>query len=337
MPRLRTTPNGFNEWLICEAIDWARDNGFERVSLNFAPFAALLAPEAELTRPSGAAAARAADAQGPLPARQPARVQPQVLPALGAALRRLRAPARPAESRDRRARRRGVPPVPERAHGDASARGSCSRCLGVRAQLGLARPARRGGRAAAALGCAAAPLAASALRRTARGSAASSSGLGGWAFYVAALALAPLSLVQATSAGGIGMLAALAHRRGVRSPRQWLAVSSRWPAWGCSRCRSPAARRRAPRPSVRWSRRLAASAILAASSAAAPALAGGALGLAAGLSTRRATSATKAAVHGGAWLALRAGRARSHGLAFVALQLGFQRGTRSRPPVPRRC
>ena len=49
MPRLRTTPNGFNEWLISEAIEWARDNGFERVSLNFAPFAALLAPEADLT------------------------------------------------------------------------------------------------------------------------------------------------------------------------------------------------------------------------------------------------------------------------------------------------
>ena len=49
MPRLRTTPNGFNEWLICEAIGWARTNGYERVSLNFAPFAALLAPEADLT------------------------------------------------------------------------------------------------------------------------------------------------------------------------------------------------------------------------------------------------------------------------------------------------
>jgi lysyl-tRNA synthetase, class II len=49
MPRLRTSPNGFNEWLICAAIGWARDNGFERVSLNFAPFAALLAPEADLT------------------------------------------------------------------------------------------------------------------------------------------------------------------------------------------------------------------------------------------------------------------------------------------------
>src|SRR5262249_33460057 len=50
MPRLRTTPNGFNEWLVCVAIQWARDHGFERVSLNFAPFAALLAPEAELSR-----------------------------------------------------------------------------------------------------------------------------------------------------------------------------------------------------------------------------------------------------------------------------------------------
>jgi lysyl-tRNA synthetase, class II len=49
MPRLRTTPNGFNEWLICEAVTWARDNGFDRVSLNFSPFAALLAPEAELS------------------------------------------------------------------------------------------------------------------------------------------------------------------------------------------------------------------------------------------------------------------------------------------------
>jgi lysyl-tRNA synthetase, class II len=49
MPRLRTTPNGFNEWLICETIGWARANGYDRVSLNFAPFAALLAPEAVLT------------------------------------------------------------------------------------------------------------------------------------------------------------------------------------------------------------------------------------------------------------------------------------------------
>jgi len=49
MPRHRDTPNGFNEWLICAAIEWAREHRYERVSLNFAPFAALLAPEADLT------------------------------------------------------------------------------------------------------------------------------------------------------------------------------------------------------------------------------------------------------------------------------------------------
>ena len=50
MPRLRaSTPNGFNEWLICEAVAWARERGYTLVSLNFSPFAALLAPEAELT------------------------------------------------------------------------------------------------------------------------------------------------------------------------------------------------------------------------------------------------------------------------------------------------
>ena len=49
MPRLATTPNGFNEWLVCEAVEWARREGFTRVSLNFAPFAALLAPEAVLS------------------------------------------------------------------------------------------------------------------------------------------------------------------------------------------------------------------------------------------------------------------------------------------------
>lgn len=53
MPRLRDSPNGFNEWLICETVAWAREHGYERVSLNFAPFAALLAPEAELTSLQG--------------------------------------------------------------------------------------------------------------------------------------------------------------------------------------------------------------------------------------------------------------------------------------------
>jgi lysyl-tRNA synthetase class 2 len=49
MPRLRTTPNGFNEWLVAETVCWAREHGFERVSLNFSPFAAVLAPNGELS------------------------------------------------------------------------------------------------------------------------------------------------------------------------------------------------------------------------------------------------------------------------------------------------
>ena len=49
MPRLRSAPNGFTEWLVCSAVEWARDNGYEKVSLNFAPFAALLGPEAQLS------------------------------------------------------------------------------------------------------------------------------------------------------------------------------------------------------------------------------------------------------------------------------------------------
>ena len=46
MPRACNVPNGFTEWLICESIAWARDAGYARVSLNFSPFAALLAPGA---------------------------------------------------------------------------------------------------------------------------------------------------------------------------------------------------------------------------------------------------------------------------------------------------
>jgi lysyl-tRNA synthetase, class II len=49
MPRLRDVPNGFNEWLICESIAWAHANAYRRVSLNFSPFARLLAPGADLT------------------------------------------------------------------------------------------------------------------------------------------------------------------------------------------------------------------------------------------------------------------------------------------------
>jgi lysyl-tRNA synthetase class 2 len=49
MPRRRTTPNGFNEWLVAETIAWARQHGIERVSMNFSPFAAVMAPNGQLS------------------------------------------------------------------------------------------------------------------------------------------------------------------------------------------------------------------------------------------------------------------------------------------------
>ena len=48
MPRWRDTPNGFTSWLIVTAAGWSREHGFTHLSLNFSPFAGLLASEAEL-------------------------------------------------------------------------------------------------------------------------------------------------------------------------------------------------------------------------------------------------------------------------------------------------
>lgn len=45
MRRSLGTPNGFNEWLVVEAIRWAGENEVVRVSLNFAPFAAVFSDE----------------------------------------------------------------------------------------------------------------------------------------------------------------------------------------------------------------------------------------------------------------------------------------------------
>lgn len=44
MRRDRAAPNGLNEFLICSLLAWARLQGFERVSLNFAAFAQVLDP-----------------------------------------------------------------------------------------------------------------------------------------------------------------------------------------------------------------------------------------------------------------------------------------------------
>jgi hypothetical protein len=149
-------------------------------------------------------------------------------------------------------------------------------------------------------------------------------GLAGWVFYVAALALAPLSLVQATSAGGIGILAALAHRRGHAA--QWPAVYVAVAGLGLLAVSLVGGAPKSTTVSlgalIVW---LSASAILAALLGVRGSGAG--LGLAAGALYAAGDVGTKAAVHGGAWLLVVPVVLAAHGAAFVALQIGFQRGT----------
>lgn len=147
-------------------------------------------------------------------------------------------------------------------------------------------------------------------------------GLLGWAFYVGALALAPLSLVQGVSAGGIALLAGFAHRRGDRLTRfQWLAVAVATAglvllavslAGGATQAHAAPAS-----DVVAWLVVLAGIAALAGNAS---------LGVAAGVLYGAGDIATKAATFGGAWLVLVAVVLAAHGLAFVALQFGFQRG-----------
>jgi hypothetical protein len=157
-------------------------------------------------------------------------------------------------------------------------------------------------------------------------------GLAGWALYVAALRLAPLSLVQAISAGGIGLLALLVERSTpVRlSRREWSGVAAAVVGLvllGLSLTGgSPAGGHASPGVVALW----LGGSIVAAGLFAGPAasrLAGGAgFGVAAGTLYAAGDVATKAAVAGGAAVLFAVAVLACHGLAFVVLQLGFQRG-----------
>lgn len=155
-------------------------------------------------------------------------------------------------------------------------------------------------------------------------------GLVGWALYVAALSLAPLSLVQATSAGGIGLLALLAHRGGahvsVRERNGVLIATLGLGLLALSLVGGAAAGREGSvRAVAAWLAVSAAIAVLA--TAGGRTLAPGAgLGLAAGVLYAAGDVATKTVFAGGLWLALIAVVLAAHGAAFAALQLGFQRG-----------
>ena len=161
-------------------------------------------------------------------------------------------------------------------------------------------------------------------------------GIAGWALYVGALAYGPLSLVQAVSAGGIGILALLVWRIGhvLLSRREWVGVACSTAGlvllgvsligqggnvhhWG---------NKGSWVAITAW---MAVSGLLAAL-AAGPGqqlfASGAGLGIAAGFCYAAGDVATKAAVGGGARLAFVPAILTAHGLAFILLQLGFQRG-----------
>jgi hypothetical protein len=158
-------------------------------------------------------------------------------------------------------------------------------------------------------------------------------GICGWALYIIALGLAPLSLVQATSAGGVGLLALLVRAGGTRLSRQeWAAVAAS--AGGLlmlGLSLSAGAAHTAPGswgPPLAWVLVSMVLAAAAASPAAAILRPGSGLAVAAGLLYSAGDVATKAAVGGTTpvimfVLLLPA----CHGLAFISLQLSFQRGT----------
>jgi hypothetical protein len=155
-------------------------------------------------------------------------------------------------------------------------------------------------------------------------------GLGGWVLYVAALSIAPLSLVQAASAGGVGVLALLSWRGGRAKARGEvigvLLALAGLVLLGVSLVGDhPTSHVPVLAPVVGW---------VVVSLAVAMTLLwwglrrglGGALGLAAGILYAAGDTATKTVFPGGLHLVFVPAVLALHGLAFVALQLGFQHG-----------
>jgi hypothetical protein len=149
-------------------------------------------------------------------------------------------------------------------------------------------------------------------------------GLGGWALYVCALALAPLSLVQAVSAGGIGVLALLVSLEAGLAPRERRGVVIA--ILGLALLAGSLAGQRHGSHGSATAVGTWVVLSVAAAGAAALTQGGAGLGLAAGVLYAAGDVSTKAAVPGGGRLAFVPVLLACHGLAFAALQLGFQRG-----------
>ena len=150
-------------------------------------------------------------------------------------------------------------------------------------------------------------------------------GLVGWALYIGALKLAPLSLVQAVSAGGLGLLALLQRP----SRREWWAVGVAMA--GLVLLAVSLAGRTIPgtipatAAFVIWASVFALAAVAVVGSARLGIPAAAALGAAAGILYATGDVATKEAVVTASLVLVPVVLA-AHGLAFVSLQLGFQRG-----------
>ena len=160
-----------------------------------------------------------------------------------------------------------------------------------------------------------------ALFRTPRWLAGFVGGLGGWALYVAALRLAPLSLVQAAAAGGVVVLTFGAGRL---RPAEWGGVASAvggLALLAASLGSHTGSARGSPVAVVVW---MAGSVAVAGIAA----VFRNGLGTTAGVLYAAGDVGTKAAIVGGARLWFVPGLLACHGLAFVALQLAFQRGRR---------
>lgn len=161
-------------------------------------------------------------------------------------------------------------------------------------------------------------------------------GILGWVFYVVALAFGPLSLVQAASAGGIGILALLVWRWSgiILGRREWLGVAvsvAGLVILGISLIgRGGNAHHWGNRGSwlaiTFW---LVGSGVLAAffvGPGRRLVVAGAGFGIGAGFLYAAGDVATKAAVAGGWRTLFVPALLAAHGLGFVMLQLGFQRG-----------
>jgi hypothetical protein len=149
-------------------------------------------------------------------------------------------------------------------------------------------------------------------------------GIGGWVLYVTALVLAPLSLVQACAAGGIGVLAIGAGRLSRAERVGVVAAFAGLALLGLSLGTHTHGTHGGWISVSLW-----IGGSLAAAAVAATLLPRGpGLGVAAGILYAAGDVGTKAAVGGGTRLAFVPVLLACHGLAFVCMQLAFQRGGR---------